>query len=71
MLAGTITTSTITGATDTRSLDAISASYIRAEYAGETGVAINLLLAKPTVTAVADFVPKIPTLEAIIAAHLP
>ncbi|HQT82941.1 MAG TPA: serine protease [Candidatus Paceibacterota bacterium] len=70
-LVGTITTSTVTGSTDTRSLDAISASYIRAEYSSETGNALNALLAEPTATAVADFAPKIPTLEAIITAQLP
>ena len=32
-LVGTITTSTTNGPTDTRKLDAITASYIRAEYA--------------------------------------
>jgi len=70
-LIGTITTSTILGATDTRSLDAITASYIRAQYATETGEAINLLLAEPTATAIADFVPRMPKLEAILTAHLP
>jgi len=70
-LVGTITTSTIEGATDTRSLSAITASYIRAEYANETGRALDLLLAEPTAIAVADFATKIPALESIITAHLP
>ena len=70
-LVGTITTSTTEGATATRSLSAITASYIRAEYASETGQALDLLLAKPTVTAVAEFAPQISTLEAIITANLP
>lgn len=69
-LVGTITTSTTQGATDTRKLDAITASYIRSEYANETGSAIDLLLAKPTATAVADFAPKIPELESILTAQL-
>lgn len=70
-LVATITTSTITGATYTRSLDAITASYIRAEYASETGQALDLLLAQPTATSVADFAPQIPALESIITANLP
>ena len=70
-LVGTITTSTVTGATDTRALSSITASYVRAEYASETGSALDILLAKPTAVAVAEFAPKIPTLEAILIAHLP
>lgn len=70
-LVGTITTSTVKGATDTRSLNAITASYIRAEYANETGEALDLLLNSPTTTSIADFAPQIPALEAILTAHLP
>jgi len=70
-LVGTITTSTVSGSTDTRSLDAITASYIRAEYASETGSALDLLLSEPTATTIADFAPKIQALEAIITAGLP
>ncbi len=69
-LVGTITTSTVTGSTDTRSLDAITSSYIRAEYASETGSALDLLLAKPTGSSIADFASHIPALEAIITANL-
>lgn len=69
-LVGTITTSTTKGATETRELDAITASYIRAEYASETGQALDLLLAKPTTTAIADFAPKIPALESILTDNL-
>jgi hypothetical protein len=69
-LVGTITTSTITGATDTRSLNAITASYIRADYASETGQPLDLLLAESTPTAVANFAPRISSLEAIITAQL-
>jgi len=54
-LIGTITTSTTEGTTDTRKLDAITASYIRSAYARETGSALDLLLAKPTSTSIADF----------------
>lgn len=69
-LVGTITTSTITGATATRSLSAITASYVRAEYASEMGRALDLLLAQSTPFSVAEFAPKIPMLEAIITAQL-
>ena len=70
-LVGTITTSTISGATNTRSLDAITASYIRAEYASEMGSALDLLLAESPAIAIADFAPHIPKLESIITANLP
>jgi hypothetical protein len=70
-IVGTITTSTITGATDTRSLDAITASYIRAEYASETGQPLEFLLDKSPANAIADFAPQIPSLESIITANLP
>jgi len=70
-LVGTITTSTIEGATDSRSLDAITASYIRSAYASATGGALDLLLAKSPATAAADFAPQIPALEAILTANLP
>ena len=70
-MVGTITTSTVSGTTDTRSLTAITASYIRAEYASETGKALDLLLAQPTSTSIADFAPQIPMLEKIVTAGLP
>lgn len=69
-LIGTITTSTVEGQTSARTLSAISASYIRGEYATETGSAIDMLLAEPTATAVAEFATQIPSLEAILAAQL-
>lgn len=70
-LVGTITTSTVTGTTDTRSLDAITASYIRADYASDTGEPLDLLLARDPATAAADFAPQIPVLEKIITVGLP
>lgn len=70
-LIGTITTSTTEGATNTRSLSAITTSYIRAEYASETEQVLDLLLARSTATAIADFLPRIPALESVITAHLP
>lgn len=70
-LVGTLTTSTISGAANGRSLDAITASYIRAEYANETGQSLDSLLTESPATAAANFAPRIPALEAIITAHLP
>lgn len=69
-LVGVITTSTVSGATDTRTLSAITASYIRAEYARETGTSLEILLTKPVSEVIADFVPKISPLEAILTANL-
>lgn len=70
LLIGTVTTSTVTGTTATRSLDAITASYIRAEYARETNSTLNALLGESTTTAVTNFEYQIPTLEAILTAGL-
>lgn len=70
-LVGMITTSTVQGATDTRSLSAITASYVRAEYARETGLSLDSLLSESTAYAVSDFAPQASTLEAIISANLP
>ncbi len=70
-LIGSITTSTIEGATDTRSLYAITASYIRSEYEREMGSSIDALLNQPVLYSVADFAQRIPTLESIITAGLP
>ncbi|MFZ1075536.1 MAG: trypsin-like peptidase domain-containing protein [Minisyncoccia bacterium] len=70
-LVGTITTSTVQGATDSRSLNAISASYVRAEYASETGQPIDQLISEPTATALSNFAAQLPSLEAVIAAQLP
>lgn len=69
-LVGTITTSTTQGAVSTRALDAITASYIRADYASETGEPLDLLLSRPPTESVASFAPKVPTLQAIITAGL-
>lgn len=70
-LVGSITTSTIQGATDTRSLYAITVSYIRSEYAREMGSPLDALLSQSTDFSVNDFAPKIPTLEAVITTDLP
>ncbi|MDP1690048.1 MAG: serine protease [bacterium] len=70
-LVGTITTSTTNGTTDTRKLDAITASYIRWEYASETGQTLDSLLAQPVAVSIADFALQLPTLESIITTQLP
>lgn len=70
-LIGTITTSTVTGSTDTRSLGAITASYIRSEYAFEMGSSLDFLLAEDLPTAVAEFAKRMPALEASLTAQLP
>ena len=69
-LVGTITTSTIEGDTSARALSAITASYIRAEYASETGSALDLLLAEPISTSVTSFASQIPALESILTPYL-
>lgn len=70
-LIGTITTSTVEGATDTRSLDAITTSYIRADYTRDTGLSLDSLLATPTATAINNFAPQLSGLESILTASLP
>lgn len=70
-LVGTITTSTVEGETSTRQLNAITASYIRAEYASETGSALDLILNQPTLQAVSSFASQMPALESILTSHLP
>ncbi len=70
-LLGIITTSTTKGDTSTRSLDAITATYIRRAYMNETGKTLDALLAVSLDQSVADFFAQIPTLEAILTAQLP
>lgn len=70
-LIGTITTSTVTGDTSTRTLDAITLSYIRADYASETGSPLDALLASPTSNSIAAFAPQMSALESLLTASLP
>ena len=70
-LIGTLTTSTMDGDTSARILRAITTSYIRAEYANETGQALDLLLAQSPIEAAKNFAPQMPALEAILTSHLP
>jgi hypothetical protein len=65
-LVGTITTSTVSGSTASRSLDAITTSYIRADYASETSRPLEFLLSESTTTAVASFASDAKALEAIL-----
>jgi len=65
-LVATITTSKIDGAVAERALSAITASYIQREYAAETGNALKTLLARPGVTAIADFAPQAELLRGIL-----
>lgn len=69
-LVGTITTSTVEGSTDTRTLSAITASYIRAQYARETGTTLDSLLSQPTTASVSAFSSQIPALESIVTAQI-
>lgn len=69
-LIGTITTSTVKGDTSTRSLNAITASYIRAEYASDTGKPLDLLLSGSVNDAIAVFSSQAKTLEALLVAEL-
>lgn len=70
-LAATITTSTVSGDTSSRELSAITESYVRSEYARETGKTLDSLLAEPIAISTANFATKIPTLETILIAHMP
>jgi len=69
-LIATITTSTVEGATDTRSLGSITASYIRSEYSRETGNSLDFLLNESTASSITDFTTKIPALESILTAQM-
>jgi S1-C subfamily serine protease len=70
-LIGTVTTSTVQGDTASRSLDAITASYIRAEYAREMNLSLDVLLSQPIAQSVSEFSTQMPALETIITAQLP
>jgi len=70
-LIGTITTSITTGTLENRSVSAITASYMRAEYLKESGRTIDTLFAQSNAATVADFAQLLPTLEAVITSKLP
>lgn len=69
-LIGVLTTSTMEDDVMTRSLHAITASYIRAEYANETASTLDILLSESPPAAADNFALKIPNLEPIITSHL-
>ena len=69
-LVGMITTSTTEGVTSARSLNAITLSYIRTEYAREAGSPLAALLAEPTADAVANFAPHLPDLESVLTTRI-
>jgi S1-C subfamily serine protease len=70
-LVATVTTSTLSGDASIRSLGAITSSYIRREFASETGGSLDTLLSEPVETAIASFATQAPVLEAILSEHLP
>jgi len=67
-LVATIVTSNVEGAIAERTLSAITALYIRAEYERETGHTLDSLLAMPNAVAVAGFEEFIPALQALLVA---
>ena len=69
-LTATITTSTSESDTANRTLTAITATYIRRDYATEIGSSLDSLLAQPTDISIADFASRIAGLEAEIVAAL-
>ncbi len=69
-LVATIVTSTVSGSTADRNVNAITASYIRADYASATGAPLDLLLAESPASAAHDFASRIPALEAYLTAAL-
>ncbi len=54
-LTALIVIGTITGPTNTRSLDGITAQYIRRTYKNESGKSLNILLTESTTTATKEF----------------
>ncbi len=70
-LSALITTSTLESETRLRDLNAITASYIRGEYANETGEALDTLLAEPVAASIASFAPTAATLGDTLRAVLP
>lgn len=69
-LAGIVTTSTITGPTQKRDLQAITATYIRRDYAQEMKQPLSTLLAGTPKYGVTAFAPKSKALRAILVKTL-
>jgi hypothetical protein len=70
-LVGMLTTSSMNGKADDNSLHSITASYIRTDYANDTGQSLDSLLSQSPTAVATSFAPKIPALESILTAHLP
>lgn len=70
-LVGTIVTSTMEGDTSTRSLNAITAPYIRSDYVRETGSPLSDLLEAPLSDSIRAFSSTAATLEEALVSHLP
>jgi S1-C subfamily serine protease len=69
-LIGTIVTSTQEKVTSDRTLDAITASYMRRAYMSEAGEDIDALFSRPIEVSILNFETKKKELEAILRAHL-
>ncbi len=65
-LEGLITTSTTQGATQTRDLHAITAMYIRHDYAKEATTSLDAILAEQPETVVTGFAPEAKKLTAVL-----
>lgn len=70
LLVGIITTSTVTGDTATRKLNAITASYIKSDYAAQSGQSLTTLLDMHPLVAANQFASHISSLESILKASL-
>ncbi|HEX8947130.1 MAG TPA: serine protease [Candidatus Paceibacterota bacterium] len=69
-LVGTITTSTTEGATQNRDLRAITASYIRRDYAQEMGTSLDSVLTQTPSTVADAFATRMPALTATLVQAL-
>ena len=70
-LVGTITTSTVEGDITSRSLDAITASYIRSDFLATTDSSLEAVLSQGLTTSLAKFNKQTATLQTLLFAHLP
>lgn len=69
-LLAMITTSTVEGETKSRSLDAITAHYIRREFLRAEGRSLSSFLSDPISVSASAFAPRIAELEAVLVSHL-
>ncbi len=66
VLTGVVTTSTVTGPTQKRNLNALTATYIRRDYAKEMHKPLELLLANTPAHGVSAFAPESKVLRSIL-----